>query len=54
MSSFPTVPLDEISICDCETPSAVNGYSLPIVNYTLVLSGWKKVTDLKMSIFDPI
>lgn len=32
MSSFPTVPLDEISICDCETPSAVNGYSLWIVN----------------------
>lgn len=32
MSSFPTVPLDEISIWDCETPSAVNGYSFPIVN----------------------
>lgn len=32
MSSLPVVPRELMSICDCATPSALNGYTLWILN----------------------
>ena len=58
MSNFPVVPLETMSICDCETPSAVNGYSLWIVNYPISL--WfqhhhqDEETYLESTLLDPV
>lgn len=45
MSSLPVVPRELMSIWDCATPSAVNGYTLCILNCKASAGGVAKFGD---------